>query len=574
MNFIEITFSKVKKEIEDFLSQEYSKADLLYSNASPYGQILLVVENLFQLSFLYLKNSINQFDMGDVNSLNERVIKNEAILAGHIPSRAISATGTLLLTIKAGSDVITDVPGGRITIFDKQALKNKTNGYDYAINLGSDKSTYKVNNGTQFFLPIIQGKWQKTTFTGTGQPNQTYQVTIRGSQKEIENFNYNVLVDGVYWPVKKHLYDLLPDEPSCVIKTGFNGGIDVIFGNSGYGAIPDIGSIIEVNYLVSDGAVGNIFRRTANDWTFVDTAIDGNGNSLDITKIFDIRIHTDINFGADRESILFTKNVLPIVSPNFVLGLPQQYAYQIKRLGVFSHVNAYEKFGTIYIVATPNINLFKGANGDYFSIDKRAFLLDSYETSKIDTYLKTAGTIRLTQRYTIGSPVLSYYVMYIFIMQYSDAIDDNVNAAILGVISDYFLNLLRVDRIPKADLVSKISALKDIYSVDITFVCKNNEDYHAKGKQTQANKVASAASKININNLSPRTNPNYDPKKLIGIDGTLGDILFEPSEIPIIRGGWYDRNGVYYSDNIDDAGLKSVNIVKKGTIDAKNRPQI
>ena len=44
-----------------------------------------------------------------------------------------------------------------------------------------------------------------------------------------------------------------------------------------YGAIPDIGSIIEVNYLVSDGAVGNIFRRTEMTGIFVDTTIDGNG---------------------------------------------------------------------------------------------------------------------------------------------------------------------------------------------------------------------------------------------------------------------------------------------------------
>jgi hypothetical protein len=37
---------------------------------------------------------------------------------------------------------------------------------------------------------------------------------------------------------------------------------------------------------------------------------------------------------------MFTKNILPIASNNFVLGLPQQYAYEIKKLGVFSHVNA------------------------------------------------------------------------------------------------------------------------------------------------------------------------------------------------------------------------------------------
>jgi hypothetical protein len=67
--------------------------------------------------------------------------------------------------------------------------------------------------------------------------------------------------------------------------------------------------------------------------------------------------------------------------------LPQQYAYQIKRLGVFSHVNAYsDNYGTVFIVATPNIKLFKNANANYFNVDIKAFELDDYEKQKIDQW--------------------------------------------------------------------------------------------------------------------------------------------------------------------------------------------
>jgi hypothetical protein len=62
------------------------------------------------------------------------------------------------------------------------------------------------------------------------------------------------------------------------------------------------------------------------------------------------------------------------------------------------------------------------------------------------------------------------------------------------------------------------------------------------------------------------------PTETKGLDPVLGDIIFEPNEIPIIRGGWFDRSGIYYSDDIDGNGLKSVNIIKKGSIDSKNRP--
>jgi len=549
MNLTEISFGKVKAEIEAYLRSEYSKSSILYTNASPYGQVLFVVENLYQLSILYMKNSIKQFDLLNPLSINSRAIRNAAIFAGHIPARAVSATGTLKFTVKTSVDLAAELPGGRITLKNRQALKNKTNGLEYALNVGMDSVTYRVDTNTVFYTPIIQGKWEFKTFTGTGEMNQTYQVKVRGTQKEVENFNYEVLVNGEYWSIKKHLFDLLPDENACVLRSGFEGGVDVIFGNSGFGMIPAIGSIITVNYLVSDGSNGSIFRRTLNDWSFVDQALDAFGGSVDASNIFDIAIYTDINFGADSESLNFTKNILPIVSNNFVLGLPQQYAYQLKKLGVFSHVNAYEKFGTIFIVCTPNIKLFKNQNSDYFSIDIRAFDLDDYEKSKIDRYLRTGGNIQLTRRYKIESPILSYYTINVFIITYADAKDDSVDSEILDKISEYFLNLNKVDRIPKSDVVQELSSISDIHSVDITFLSRKNEEYH-------------------------RQNPTIDPSSMVGLDPILGDIIFEPSEVPIIRGGWFDRNNFFYSDDVKDSGLKSVNIIRKGTVDSTKRQKI
>ena len=79
------------------------------------------------------------------------------------------------------------------------------------------------------------------------------------------------------------------------------------------------------------------------------------------------------------------------------------------------------------------------------------------------------------------------------------------------------------------------------------------------------------ASKSSLNISRPST--TYNPNAVIGIDPVLGDIVFDPSDIPIIRGGWYDRNGVYYSDDIESSGLKSVNIILIGTEDVKNKSQ-
>ena len=381
MKFVEISFSRIKTEIEDFLKAEYNKAGILFSNASPYGQILSVVENLHQLSFLYLKNTLNQFDLSNASIENDRIVRNAAIFAGHNPTRGISSSGTLEFRLKPEIDIEKEIPGGRITFQNKTTISNKTNSLNYSLNIGTDALTHVMSKNYVFLVDIIQGKWNTKTFTGIGEPLQTFYVNESGT-KSIENFNYQITVNGEMWSIKKHIYEMLPDEKAVVTKTGFDGGLDIIFGNGGFGSIPPIGSSIEVSYLTTDGSFGNVFRRTQNDWRFVDDAYDGRGGTVDISKLFNIYIYTDINFGADGETTAFTRSLLPMVSNNYILALPQQYAYEIKKLGVFSHVNAYEKSGTIFITLTPNINLFKNQNSDYFTIDIAAFSLDDYEISK------------------------------------------------------------------------------------------------------------------------------------------------------------------------------------------------
>jgi len=244
----------------------------------------------------------------------------------------------------------------------------------------------------------------------------------------------------------------------------------------------------------------------------------------------------------------------------------------LKKLGVFSHVNAYEKFGTIFIVCTPNIKLFKNQNSDYFAIDVRAFDLDDYEKSKIDRYLRTGGNIQLTRRYKIVSPILSYYVINVFIITYSDAKDDSVNSQIYDKISEYFLNLNKIDRIPKSDLVQEISSIGDIHSVDIAFLSRKNEEYHKQAMLDDMNRRNQFASQESLKITSP--NPTYNPNAALGLDPIMGDIIFDPSELPIIRGGWYDRNNFFYSDDNKEMGLKTVNIIKKGTVDSSKRQKV
>lgn len=571
MIFSELSFERQKAEIELYLKEEYNKANLLFTNASPYGQILSVLENLHQLSTLYLKKAQNNFDLTQDLTNNPTAIRNAAILAGHIPTRAISATGTIKLRLRGGFIAEQEIPGERITINNRSVLRNKTNNLAYSIMLGSDSKTFKVTNSSEIILSIIQGRWERRTFTGTGLPLQTFSLDLRGL-RQVENFNYEVFVNSQMWETKKHLYDMMPEERAVVFKTGFNEGVDIIFGNGSFGALPPIGSFIDVDYLVTDGSQGSIFSKVPNDWVFIDDVFDGFGEPINVENIFDVVYETDLNFGADSESIDFTKSILPISTNNFVLALPEQFAYEIKKLGVFSHVNAYQQDEVIYVVATPNIKLFKDKNFNYFSIDIEAFKLDDLEKNKIITYLKSNGNIVLTSKLNISSPRLSYYICNIFVIVYEDSMEEAVNSQIYDIISNYFLNLTRMNRIPKSDLLVELkSKIDEIHSVDISFISKDTEDYHRQNILRQEN--ATNPYTLAQDRLSQVPQLGYEPNKTIGLDPILGDIVFQANEIPLIRGGWRDRNNIYFSDDIDGSGLKSVNVIYKGKvpISAKQR---
>ena len=251
-------------------------------------------------------------------------------------------------------------------------------------------------------------------------------------------------------------------------------------------------------------------------------------------------------------------------------------------MGVFTYVNATEKNGTIFIFLVPDITLFKRDDENYFSIPIKnttagsttttsAFELDSYERQKIVSYLKSSGVIQLTKKFIIKTPTLSFYAMNVWIITYSDATFDAVKAQIVNVVSEYFLNFNKMDRIPKSEMIKLISNLRDVHSVKVEFVCKKNEDYHIEGIKSLQGLASFNASKFFKD--PSLSGSKYDPTKTIGLDPYLGDILFEASELPVMRGNWYDRSGNYFADEnpVASSNMTSVNVFNKGQVDAKNR---
>ena len=554
------------------------------------------------------------------------------------------------MKLKQGTNIDSTVAGGQVTIYDNTVVKNKTNSLYYSLKVGTDKNYYSLTPGCQFFINITQGKFESQTFTGDGTIAQSFQVTVSNNNM-VDNFDYQVTLNGINLQIRDHLYDMTENEYACYTRTGFNGGLDVYFGNGVNGIIPLIGTIIEVKYLTNNGILGNILNNKVNDFTFIDDIYDNDGNALQATQIFDIFIETNIQFASDGESVEYTKSVVPYVSRNFVLATPAQYIYHLKKLNMFSNVNAFNTLdmikidinsdGTLdeininemYLYLIPRITDYFSTDVNYFNIPFDAFYLDQTEKDRIITYLKMQGIISITSSIKIIDPLIKKFVVNVFLRIYEDASEDNIREQIINTLSNFFSTYNRYDRIVKANLIALLKNIDGVDSINLEFVGKDNEDYHRDGallssiqKNVLDTTYAASSNAVNVSSNNYRNmvtaqqnqnatsadsgtytyNPNsnlinnssmlngvnqtsysnvavgdstvvsyqnmsqFDSMKLLGIDPVLGDIIIGSNELIVLRGGWYNRNGVYFSEDPKTTnGFSTINIIWKGVTPRK-----
>ena len=541
-DFIDLKFNNLTLQINNYLRGVFNRADETFSNASPFGQIVSVEKEVYQQNVMYQKNVVRNFIIDEAD--NQKAIRNLARIGGHNPSRAISATGTIDLKLKSGIDIYSDISGGKIKITDKTKIKNKTNGLIYTIRFGNDYELFEVSQNQDIRLNIIQGTYETYQFTGDGTINQSFSVNIPVGNS-IDNFEVEVKYNNQSVTMKDAMYDMLRNEQACYTRTGMNGGLDVYFGNGDFGFIPNPGVIISVTYLLTDGTAGIILTPQVNDFQWVDTITDMNGNDINVDNTFDVYVEKQIGFASDGETTQFTKAIMPYVSRNFVLATPSQYIYSLKKLSLFSKVNVYntlddnnyENDNKVYLFLIPNISNYYSNNVNYFNIPLNAFTLEQDEIDKTLTYLKKMANIPINTVLEVIPVTLSKYILNIYVRKYQGYADDTIKQNIITNVSDYLTSLERDDRIPKSDIIKVLEGIAGVDSVNVSFISKKNEDYHK---------------------LKPNSTTIY------GLDPVMGDIIVESRELAIIRGGWSDRNYTYYNESLGTNTLGPINIMFVG----------
>lgn len=581
---------QLKEQIELYLIKEYEKRGLNFSPSSPYGQIVDVLNELNKLQYFYLEDSLNERNL--LTAFKENSILGLARLTGHNPSRPVSAKGEMSLKIKPG--MANEIPGANIQIQNYSKILCKNNQRNYLIILDSDSVYIPKTSSKLFKFQVVEGELNSSDFVGDGTDLQSFNIPTRFAQ--IENDIITVLVNGQEFKSFESLYDIKKNEKGVLIKTGINGGVDIYFGNKDYGYIPDFGEKIQVEWIASNGSGGNIGEASSSILLeFVDEVSDGFGGELDLNEVFDISVSKKITMGADAEDKELTRFLLNKNSRGLVLANPTNYTAFLSKYNQFSYIDAFNTFGDeyldddniVYLFLLPDITRKVQSNSDYFSTDITNFYLTKEDKDAVYDVINKSGRQLISTELEIIDPVVTKYALNVFVRIYDDIIsEDAIKAEITNTLGEYFLSLQRRDKIPRSDIIKMIEGIDGIDSVYVDFISKTNEEAIFNGfyfKKIDYNNVDASKAllksvrenndvpNLNISNsiettekitLKAGENPN------LGLD-EFGDIAIGNKELPLIRGGFTDRNGVIYSDGINGTNLSALNIVIRESIPRK-----
>jgi hypothetical protein len=534
-------------ETIQFLQDKFKQSRSVFTSASPFGQLLIVFENLSQLIFYYIEDSITELNVNEASRVSS--IYSLATLSGHNPSRAIGATAQIRIIRKPNIDP----PATKVVLNNLFRVRCQNNGLIYAIELTQDEVRLALT-GTEppLLFNIRQGQIESQTFTAKGQAFESLQVGTPNNFY-IDNFIVNVYVNGEQWKKYDSLLDIPRGAKGFIAKTGITNGLDIYFGNGSFGKIPTTGATIVVEYLNTDGAAGNLRVDDPRQviFTFEDTGFSPIGEEITMDDYFSIVTVSPPNFGVDPEDPALTRLIAPKASKNFALVNLDNYEVLLQKMQMFSTIKVFlDQDANGNILDSRMINLFlvpdvtqMFKNGsDYFNLPSDKFKLTQFQKNELLKYIERSGTKMISSDLKITDPIITRYVINVSIIAYEDTATDIIKSDIADAVGNYFIKLTRHDRVPKSDLITAIESIGGVDSVNINFVGEINE-----------------AAKI--------SNPNSTT--LIGLD-EFNDIVIGLDEFPIIRGGWADSQGNRYAEGLSETNLGAINIQIKSLIPRKN----
>lgn len=567
---VRLKAGEIMEQAVDFLHKKYNQVVHVFTPASPFGQLLIVISNIAELIFTYISHTAEELNIKTAQ--NVETIYGLAQMTGHNAYRGGSAYGMMALKINTSSDLI---EGNHITINNFSKFTIAETGCTYFINLPSDYIKLTVDANDFVNVNFIQGIPESQTFISDGTPLQSFNPIVKSMT---DNDNVAVTVNGKEWKRVDSLYDMPADDgyenSECfIVKSSVNVGLSIFFGNGEFGKIPPAGATIEVTYIKTDGASGNATSSNLN-YTFDDSGIDEYGNEVNLNDILIVETIVPPTLGSNFEDPEFTKMIAPKASKSFVLATPENYVSYLSKYNQYSFIYAYNTKddpniyddNVVYLKIIPNIKKKLSNSQDFFELPTKEFILSEYEKASIINALDNSGRMLVNSEVEIVDPTVKKYVINIIVRYFEDIDKTQIRSSIRSLLNKYYLNINRNDIIPVSDIISLVESVDGVDTCDVFFVNEENERAIINGYYYIDEVSWNGLEKIE-NHKKVYTNYDEDPR--IGFDN-FGNLKVNEYEVFIPKGGWKDRDGNYYTETPEDGKLGPLNVFFIDKVDSSS----
>lgn len=563
--------SELIEQAVAFLVSKYEQTAHVFTPASPFGQLLIVISNISELIFTYIAHTAEELNI--YTAQNVESIHGLARLTGHDAYRGGSAYG--VMQVKLNDSNIHLIRGNYITINNFTRFTIGEVGVQYFINLPGDYIRLTKSDDNYVNINYTQGEIDSQSFISDGSRLQTYNPIVKSMT---DHENVSVTVNGKEWKKVESLYDMPADDgynDDCecfMVKSSVNVGLTIIFGNGHFGRIPPVGAEIEVTYIKTDGYAGNS-DHTNLTFEFNDVAYDEMGNEVNLNEVLIINNIKSPSMGGDFENPEFTKLIAPKTSRSFVLATPDNFVSFLSKFNQFSFIDAYntkddgnlEDDNIVYLRLIPNIKKKVSSGEDFFSLPLEEYYLSDHEKQAVMDALDNSGQMLISSEVCIIDPIIKKFAINVIIRYFESADKTAIRTEIRNIFSKYFLNINRKDIIPLSDLVAIVEGVAGVDTCDVFFTTEENENavrygYYTTNKQIWNNhtlRYESVETRVSV--------PNRDDPQ-IGFD-QFGNLIVPENCLYVPRGGWRDRNDNWYTETPETGKLGPLNIFFTDEVD-------
>ena len=554
-NILDTAFSSFDNTVRKYLQKTFENLGLNYTHNQIFGVIYDGIKGVMQNAMFYIEDALTEQNI--YTATRKKSIYSLAKLSGYDPFYGSAASGVL-----TASTFVTSTAGQastKIYIKDGTKVYNKSTGIVYTIMLPGDSYAFDVSRPLmKHELKIVQGTWQQSTFTASGNLFETFSVS---STSLFDREHIHVYVNGEEFSQAASIYDMTEGSKEFVLSVGFNSSFDVMLGNGTHGYCAQEGDVVVVKFIQHSGENGNISDPSSAAFFFESECYNGFGNTVNGDEYISLACTTLVSGGSESDSIEFVRKMIGFNSRSLVLASEDNFKLFLRRFSFIGHTNIFSEDNSLSITASclANVDDKMTSPEQYLELDDKDFVLTDGQKEMVKTTLANSSKSFAGVTFNFEDPVIRKYAAICYVKVDDTYNKEAIKTAIRNSIAQYFIDLdTNTLFIPKSDIITRIMNENSsvIKSFDIDFISDMNEQsyhdgYHLQYKQRLVNGVSKY---VGVKTM-------YDPESVAGLDDYGNIQLSSKLEMPLLHGGFKYYPNKESNDKTSSVRMETVQIL-------------